>query len=229
MKTRPEYDTTTLQLRDYAGGTHSQPFFILDNLRGKRFLHSILITDEAREWFGSKEARTYHEHAKESGEGVGNILLAEDMPLLNREYAESRYWFHTSTSQELPASSRAFHVGTVRAALYRRTAAVKYREYVHVLRLRPDVRIADHLVEDDGAPTVREPGEVVRYINAIEAPGSVSLVAYRRDLFEAVDTIVIPSENKALRLWEVPTGAQRKLREYANATVPRQRCTTNKE
>lgn len=228
-----EYDKVTIPMVPYLGAPPEDKVLnILNNLSGHRIWRGVLITPELvcepGYYVRETDYDTYHEYNLRPGAmSIDNVVLEEDLPILQcpKEDLSKRYWFHSSELNTLDIRTDDFHVGTIRAALYRRASMgwydhlTRFRGYVHVLQLNPEATVHDAILEDDGAPESRGEG-VVRYINTYEAPGSVSLVTNGGpDAFKVVDTIKISETNPATRLWEVPRGAQRKLREYAEATV----------
>ena len=228
-----EYDKVTIPMVPYLGEPPEDKVLnILNNLSGHRIWRGVLITPELVSDPGyyrrETDYNTYHEHILLPGSSnIDNVVLEEDLPILQgpKEDLSKRYWFHSSELSTLDIGHYDFHVGTIRAALYRRTSIegckylTRFRGYVHVLQLNPEAQVHDAILKDDGMPESGGKG-VVRYINTYEAPGSVSLVTSGGpDDFKVVDTIKISETNPATRLWEVPRGAQRKLREYAEATV----------
>ncbi|MBO3663878.1 hypothetical protein [Microbacterium stercoris] len=108
--------------------------------------------------------------------------------------AGTRQWWHASTQSALTLSGRQFvHLGSREAAadranylLHRAVHSGRTIEvFLYSTRLRPDARVhLDVLVEEPmagsdhtHAESLLSGADAVRYVNATEAPGSVSLVA----------------------------------------------------
>lgn len=119
-------------------------------------------------------------------------LVSDDIELLQQpEAVGNREWWHSSGSDVIDLERPAeMHWGSREAALERAHSRLSPRVYagravfLHRATLRPDSRVhPDVMLERPGEPTdhsyaksLLQEHDIVRYVNATEAPGSISLL-----------------------------------------------------
>lgn len=139
---------------------------------------------------------------------MGVDIEASEAPLLTDEVVRRRSWFHVTsnpnwmdkvleTGDEDEQDQILVHVGSKQATVDRLRDLAKYSKgtyYLYELKIADDARIAPSLFTDDedACPgkvrDVKKSGYeargVTRYVNAYEAPGTISLLANPEYLVE---------------------------------------------
>jgi len=139
------------------------------------------------------------------------FLLPADLALINATtvaQVTSRSWWHFTTRASWPpAENKLVHLGSLPAAIARVSNGQHKLEpphlngtavtalYFHKVSISSTELLTEVTVEGQSS-TIREDealssGQLLRYVNFYEAPGSVSLLLRSSDV-EVVDTIPIP-------------------------------------
>lgn len=135
------------------------------------------------------------------------MVRAEAVPYFDEDYARNAIWYHATSYENwfetAHANRKMVHLGTHESAIDR----FEHKKFeggnwfLYALKMRPGADLSPVVVPDDDsvAPEVYNHigsdknymHRVTRYVNAYEAPGSISLVAALSE-FEQISVVPLP-------------------------------------
>lgn len=163
----------------------------------KRFL-----TKEAEKSLRKIDGISYYTCDRHEGREFDNVgdyyMHHESLKYLDERVVREETWYHVSVKSDLDETNCEFkfYVGTKQAAIERILELDVDPNDVtfYEAKLKPASKINNNIVDDDGIFDGMEPqelvqqhdellktGEVYRYVNMFESPGSMSLVGKRKD------------------------------------------------